>query len=411
MSLLRKEDKIFKNRFVLSDNYIPEKLLSRDKEIGYIESLVEPVLSSTEPKSALITGLTGIGKSAVVKSVLNDLKDITDSMEDLNLRVVVVHVNCKLDNTETKAILSILNVLDPHHGLSMSGHPTNIYYEKFWEAVSKKRTALVVMFDEIHKMKNFDILYHLTRSSQFIVNPQDALIGLIGIANDLNWVEELDSSIMSSFGGTNFVFTPYDSEALIEILSARAALAFRPGVLDEMVIPLCAAYAAQEHGDARLALELLEEAGACAKGEGMDKVLEGHVKKANENLHNEGIYELVSTLPLHKKVILASIILLAKRNDKILTGDIEQKYISLCNHIDIDPLTRTSVSKNILKLEDAGLVMTKKMVEGVRGQPRRVTLRPGQIDKMKQALKVDYRFDRIDFGQAEEQTTLGGLGE
>ena len=49
-----------------------------------------------------------------------------------------------------------------------------------------------------------------------------------------------------------------------------------------MVIPLAAAFAAQEHGDARRAINLLRVGGEIAEQDGCDMVLEEHIRKADE---------------------------------------------------------------------------------------------------------------------------------
>ena len=61
----------------------------------------------------------------------------------------------------------------------------------------------------------------------------------------------------SRLGQQDIIFNPYNAEQLQEILMAEASLGISEGVLADEVIPLCSALAAQEHGDARCALDLL----------------------------------------------------------------------------------------------------------------------------------------------------------
>jgi len=76
------------------------------------------------------------------------------------------------------------------------------------------------------------------------------------------------------------------------------------------VIPLCAAYAAQEHGDARRALDLLRVSGEIAERIKSSKVLEAHVKQAQEKIEIDRIVEVVRTLPSQSKLVLLSVVLL-----------------------------------------------------------------------------------------------------
>ena len=66
---------LFRNRYVLSADYIPEHLVARDQEIQDIVNLVRPVLSHDAPKNALVFGKTGTGKTVVIKYVIKKLYD------------------------------------------------------------------------------------------------------------------------------------------------------------------------------------------------------------------------------------------------------------------------------------------------------------------------------------------------
>ena len=84
----------------------------------------------------------------------------------------------------------------------------------------------------------------------FSFNSRVIFIGIIGITNDTNFIEILDSIIISSLRKFDIVFPPYDANQLNLIFRYRA-IAFKEGVLTNSVIPLCSAYSAQEHGDER----------------------------------------------------------------------------------------------------------------------------------------------------------------
>ena len=113
-------------------------------------------------------------------------------------------------------------------------------------------------------------------------------------------------------GEEELIFPPYDAEQISDILKQRAKMAYNDGVLGEMVIPLCAAFAAQEHGDARRALDLLRVSGEIAERENQPQVLEEHVRRAQEKIEVDRVVEVVRTLPTQSKLVLYSIILLAE---------------------------------------------------------------------------------------------------
>jgi cell division control protein 6 len=53
-----------------------------------------------------------------------------------------------------------------------------------------------------------------------------AMVSVIGISNDLTFVELLDPRIKSSFGEKEIRFPPYNADQLKDILAERAVKAF-----------------------------------------------------------------------------------------------------------------------------------------------------------------------------------------
>ena len=128
-----------------------------------------------------------------------------------------------------------------------------------------RATLMIVVLDEIDflvKKHGDELLYRLTRANEELSSSK---ISVIGITNDLKFVDNLDPRVRSSLGEVELVFPPYNASQLEDILNDRARIAFRPGVIRSGVISLCAALAAREHGDARRALDLLRVAGEIAE--------------------------------------------------------------------------------------------------------------------------------------------------
>jgi len=82
------------------------------------------------------------------------------------------------------------------------------------------------------------------------------------------------------------------------------------------LIGKCAALSAQEHGDARRALDLLRVSAELAERSKSSMITRNDVKKAQNKIEIDRIIEVARTLPNQSKFILYSIIHIDKPNKK-----------------------------------------------------------------------------------------------
>jgi len=75
-------------------------------------------------------------------------------------------------------------------------------------------------------------------------------------------------------------------------------------VLADDVIPLAAAFAAQTHGDARKAIDLVRVAGELAEREGADRIGEQHVRAAQNKVEKNRVLEVIRGISTQKKLCL-----------------------------------------------------------------------------------------------------------
>ena len=92
-------------------------------------------------------------------------------------------------------------------------------------------------------------------------------ISIIGISNDAKFTSWLDPRVKSRLGEESLTFSPYNAPQIEDILVQRARMAFKENTVDPMVMTYCASKAAQEHGDARKAIDLLRIAAELAERE------------------------------------------------------------------------------------------------------------------------------------------------
>ncbi len=382
--------KIFKNRDVLRHTYTPDDLPHRDEQIRALASILAPALRGETPSNVLIYGKTGTGKTATVKFVGRQLEEMS---RKLNVRCMVHYINCELIDTQYRVLASLANALG--RTVPMTGWPTDQVYEEVKKAIDVKEQTVIIVLDEIDKLvkKGDEALYNLSRINSEL---EKGKVSIIGISNDLKFKNYLDPRVISSLSEEEIIFPPYNAEQLKDILEQRAKLAFYEGVLEDEVIPYCAALAAQEHGDARKALDLLRVSGEIAEKENADRVTKEHVKKAVKKIESDHIAEAVRTLPAQSKVLLFGMVLLTESGcRKFTTGEVYAVYKNLCRRVGLDVLTQRRISDLISELDMLGIINSIVISKGRYGRTREIKL-DVPIDDVKRVILEDCRLEALE---------------
>jgi cell division control protein 6 len=369
-----KSNNLFKkNRDILRPSYIPENLPHRDYQIDQVASILATALRGDRPSSVLIFGKTGTGKTAVVKFLGKEIKKSTKSESDVHY----IYINCEVVDTQYGILANIGNrfISDWEEQIPFTGWPTEKVYNMLKEKVDSEAKVAVIILDEIDKLvykSGDDVLYHLLKINDDL---SQAKVSIIGISNDLKFTEFLDPRIKSRLGEEKMVFPPYNAEQLRDILMQRSELAFREEVVETSVISLCAALAAQEHGDARRALELLRVAGELAERNNEKKVTEEYVYKAKNKIELDCVSEVIRTLPTQSKLLLFGMILNQEGGrNKLNTGDVFSTYKELCKKVDMSILTQRRITDLISELDMLGIIHARVISKGRYGRTREITL-------------------------------------
>ncbi len=435
---------IFENKEVLRPSYTPQDLPHRNTQINKMATILVSALRRNTPSNILIYGKTGTGKTASAKYVSQELESTS---EKYDVPCEVEYMNCEVTDTQYRVLAQLANTFieknrqvveakltrhedrrstlaedaaelrassfdtieeldnriteleeerDQMEEVPMTGWPTDRVYTSFFEAVDYHERVAVIMLDEIDKLvekSGDDTLYNLSRMNSELVNSR---ISIIGISNDLKFTEFLDPRVKSSLGEEEIVFPPYDANQLRDILQQRAKDAFKSDVLTDDVIPLCAAFAAQEHGDARRALDLLRTAGELAERGQAERADENHVRKAQDKIELDRVVEVVRTLPTQSKIVLYSTVLLEKTGvHNINTGEVFNIYKRLCKEIDADVLTQRRVTDLISELDMLGIVNAVVVSKGRYGRTKEISLSV-PLEETEAVLLSDSRLSNIE---------------
>jgi len=371
------DSSLFKNKGVLQVKYAPESIPHRDNQIKSLAEILASSLRGERPSNLFIYGKTGTGKTLSVQYVQSEL---TKKASELDIDLRFEYLNCKLRkvaDTEYRILAALIAQLGGN--IPATGLPTDKVWSKFIELVDNKKQLIIFIFDEIDqavKKISDNFLYSLTRLNQELNLAQ---ISIIGISNDITFLENIDPRVRSSLGEEEFVFPPYNAIQLQDILNERCKDAFKEGAISEGVVAKCAAYAAREHGDARRALDLLRIAGELSEREGKKMVSEKYIDLANLKIEKDKILDIVESEPKQFQLVLYSILQLTKalksgKVEKFYTGDVYNYYQGLCDRTKTDILTQRRISDILAEIDMLGLINAKIISKGRHGRTREIKL-------------------------------------
>jgi cell division control protein 6 len=382
------KEPLFLDKKTLQSNYYPETLAHRDDQIKQIANILAPALRVERPSNLFIYGPTGTGKTVSVQHTTTQMLEVAQKN---NINLKTIYLNCKLKNiadTEYRLIAQLAREFGKE--IPSTGLPTNDVYKLFISSIDKDKQIIILVLDEIDqliKKAGDEILYNLTRLNSEL---QKAQLAIIGISNDLIFVENLDPRVKSSLSEEEIIFPTYNAIQIQDILRERCKKAFKPNVLSEGLIEKCSAYAAREHGDARRALELIRVAGELAERAGENKVVIQHLDQAEEKIERDRLLDVIITQPKqHQAVLYAALSVNSKKG--AFTGDIYDIYTKVCQTCNLRPLTQRRISDIIAEFDMLGLITAKVISKGRYGRTREISvaIQPTTEPKIKEILKKE----------------------
>lgn len=388
---------IFKqNSDILRPSYVPEILIHRDTQIKRIANILSMALKGNRPSNILLFGRTGTGKTVTVKYIGKEITKAASS-NDNKYDIRYIYVNCETVNTNYGVFHFIGNsfIDNFYDRIPSFGWSNERVYNRMKERLDSSPKIVVVVLDGIDSFinKNGDtVLYRLAKINEDLINSK---LSIIGVSNDIRYIELLDPRILSHLNDEKIAFSSYDSVQLNDILRNRTDIVFENGVIDENVISLCAAIGGNEHGDARRTLDLLRTSAEIVESESKSIITEQHVIKARDKLNFDWMIESVNLLSDQSKLVLYSIIYgFENCSHRQTTGEIYGIYKDLTKKAGIKTLTQRRIADLITELDMIGFIEANIKSYGRGGRTRLIMLMvSNEIIELKRILKADLMFD------------------
>ena len=376
-----KRSRIFRDQSKLSFDYVPDELPGREEQMDALGRLFRPVVYEKMGQHVLIIGPVGSGKTAVVKRFCSHLSDA--GME--NRRVIEkVHVNCRTRKSESMVMLSILNHFDqrfPDRGFSI---PEMLEILK--KHLKKREIHLVIILDEadvLLKRAGSDLIYSFTRLQE----EDSDLLGSISLilVSQKKVTDLMDPASLSTFKRTNVIdFGRYTKEELEAIVDQRIELSFQPSCVDPGVSDMIASMA-EEYGDARFAIELLEKSGMVAEEKGADTVSPEHARFAKADVKPFVFEETIQQINVHEQIMLLAAARLLRRTAYCSTGELEDEYKAICESLNRKGLGHTQFWQYMKELDAFGIFTAKRSGKGTVGNTTLITIQDVPVTEL-----IDY---------------------
>lgn len=341
--ILMENESLFRNEDVLDFNYIPDKLIHRECEIEEIVSSIKPILNNGKPSNLFIYGNAGIGKTACVKFVFNELSE--------NTEIIPIYLNCwgsKTSHGLSIQLSSKLGLAFPRKGI-----PTDEVIENI---IVKLRNVngIAICFDEFDKLDEYDLIYSLLENFS-------KEICIILISNNKEALAMLDPRIISRLCARTLPFRNYTRKEVYDIIKERIKMSLVPGCIGKECIEFISEKTF-ERNDIRLGLSLIMHSAKIAEKESSRKIKLIHVKKAFKSL---GIVRNVEMNENEKEIMK----IIEKNNGKTV-GEIFAEYKK-----NNGKLTQRSFRRYLNLLHKKELITLKETGKGFRGRSRIVEVR------------------------------------
>lgn len=399
---------LFINKEVLRHTHMPKELPHREREVETIRFNLVEALKGHIPSNMVLYGVSGAGKTAVTHFICQQLEQ---KGRQIGRVVNPVQVNCRKIDTQYRVLAHLGNSLLEDYeqeDIPFTGWPTDRVFAELVRRMEKRGGVHVIVLDEIDhlvKKSGDDLLYNLTNLNAEL---EKARCCVIGISNDLKFTEYLDARVRSRLSQEDVVFNPYNAGQLQDILRNRAGEGIIEGVVSDGVISLCSAMAAQEHGDARRALNLLRVSTEKAEQSGASEVKESHVRLAQNQIEADQMTPIIASLPSQQKLVLFSVLRKEKHGLRnIATGELFDLYKQACRHFGSNILTQRRITSLIGELDTLGLITAKTVSRGRYGRSKQInSCIPSSIDPIGIMIDAEEMMKVVNEGNYNIQATI-----
>lgn len=366
---------LVRNRRLLDPDEIvdEDRIVGRNDQLTQITQYLRVAINGECPPNLFLYGPSGTGKSLIINAVCQNIVDLCRTRD---IRFGVIELNCQNVGTLGTTVYELVRAVADDVGVPIEipehGIPTKKKWRELYRLIDEHYDTVMFVLDELDLLtgrRDIDepaysrLLYQLTRTGS--IDNLQADVAVAAISNDTKMIEGVGSRALSSFTPEDVHFSDYDANQLREILEHRKD-AFYEGALSGDVIPLAAAFAAQTHGDARIAIDLMRTAGTIAERDGGEQVLEHHVRLAQDKVVKNRVLEVTRGISTQKKLCLFATAAIAREtaNEAAKSTEAYRVYQYVTDALDADQHYQETYVNKMKELTTYSLVKSGRKSQG-----------------------------------------------
>ena len=382
LNLIKEEinrSSIFTDESKFNLNYIPKRLLHREDEFRQLSRLFLPLIKvdSSKSNNIILTGNYGSGKTALSMRFGRSFEEIA---KDFKKNVKYIHVNCRLVKSNyaiMKKIIKKFNQNFPEKGFSLYELVNTLKL-----ILEENDLMLILTLDEVNFLdfKNDNLIYILNRINDDDIE-RDNRISIIGIERNLNFIQNLDLSTLSSFQYNVIKLKPYNEEEIYDILKFRSSIALKKSSYTSEILRYISRVGSK-NADMRYSLELLYKSGKYADQKGYQVINAECVRFAQASTFEN--FEVISLKNLTKnELIILKAVTRSLRREKVSDVDItsiKEMYYVICEELKEDPVKKSQFYLILNNLEKLDLISKTKPFSKKLGQKSKISIDCAPID-------------------------------
>ena len=405
------QNSVFRDKGLLDPDAVidEDRIVGRDEQLDDIITYLRPAVQGNRPPNMLLYGPSGTGKSLIINAVCQQVLELANSQGG---RFGVIQINCQTIKSHDRAVYRLVKNAADEAGIDVgvpeSGVSTDQKLNRFYGILSEHFDSVTIILDEIDLLVGRQrdpndepayskLLYQLSRASQ--LGRIEGHVSVAALTNDPRFMEDLDGRAESSFNPQDVVFPDYDANQLQAILKRRRD-AYQDGVLEDGIIALSSAFAAQDHGDARKAIDLFRKAGEIADRNGEDIVREAHVRDAQTEAERDRTLTQMQGLSTQKKLSLyatAIVPVYSQRNLSAVPSTVAYRvYQYLTNLLGADEKSRDSYLRYMTEAETYNFVTSEKRGRGYGSGVHKEYTFIDDPEVVAETLRSDIRLEEVE---------------